>query len=41
MAEAIETLSAAGLLQAEYLEAASQADSQEAAEDKAYFSAAI
>jgi uncharacterized membrane protein len=40
VAEAIETLATAGLLQAEYLEAAAQTDSQEAAEDEAYFLAA-
>jgi uncharacterized membrane protein len=35
--EAIETLAAANLLEAKYLEAAAQADAQEAAEDKEFF----
>ena len=39
VAEAIETLAAADLLEAKYLEAATKADAQEAAEDKEYFSA--
>ena len=39
VAEAIETLAVAGLLQAEYLEAAAKTESQEAAEDKAFFGA--
>jgi len=36
-AEAIETLATAGFLEAEYLEAAAQADAREAAEDKELF----
>jgi len=38
VAEAIETLSVAGLLEAEYLDKAIQAESEEAAEDKEFFS---
>ncbi len=38
IAEAIETLAATGLLEAKYLEAATQADAEEAAEEKEYFS---
>jgi hypothetical protein len=41
VAEAIDTLAVAGLLQAEYLEAAAKTDSQEAAEDKEFFSAQV
>lgn len=38
VAEAIETLAVVGLLEAEYLEKAVQAESEEAAEDKEFFS---
>jgi hypothetical protein len=38
VAEAIEVLAAAGQLEAQYLEAATQADAEEAAEDKEFFS---
>jgi len=38
VAEAIETLAVAGLLEAEYLDKAIQAESEEAAEDKEFFS---
>ncbi len=37
VAEAIETLAAAGLLEAEYLDKATRAESEEAAEDKEFF----
>lgn len=41
VSEAIETLAKAELLEARYLEAARQAEAQEAAEDKVYFAGAI